>query len=263
MAEQPIGATPAAAPQREPLTRERIVDAALAIIDADGLDALSMRKLGASLGVEAMAIYHHFPNKDAVLEGVAGRLLAAGADYPAGLDWRTGLKWGADSLRTAVGAHPQTAPLLIGRPLTTPGGVAWAEGPLTLLKVAGFSDHDAVDLFHAVLAYLFGWMSFSRRPLATPTAALSDDELESMAPTATALRPLMADWDRGFDQGLEALLDSWARRLPPGSRGAVSAAKATPAKTTDAGASEWIVQVGDDHGGKKKAGKKKAKKHKA
>ena len=55
--------------RREPLTRARIFAAALEIIDADGLAALSMRRLGTSLGVEAMAIYHHVPNKDALLDG--------------------------------------------------------------------------------------------------------------------------------------------------------------------------------------------------
>jgi AcrR family transcriptional regulator len=269
MAEQTTGPE-GAAPHREPLTKDRIVDAALALIDADGLEVLSMRKLGASLGVEAMAIYHHFPNKEAVLEGVTGRLLAVGTEYPNGLDWRAGLKWGADALRTAVGAHPKAAPLLIVRPLTTPEGMAWVEGPLTLLKDAGFSDRDTVDLFHAVLAYLFGWVTFSQRPLAAEGAALSDEDLQRLAPTANALRLLMADWDRGFGEGMDALLDSWERRLPPGSPGAISAAKAAqkaaPAKAVKPGGSRWIVQVGGDgHAGKKKAGKKKdkAKKHKA
>jgi AcrR family transcriptional regulator len=269
MSELSAESTPAT-PHREPLTRDRIVDAALAIIDADGLAALSMRKLGASLGVEAMAIYHHFPNKEAVLEGVTSRLLAVGADYPKGMEWRAGLKWGADALRAAVAAHPKAAPLLIVRPLTTPEGMAWIEGPLALLKDAGFSDRDTVDLFHAVLAYLFGWVTFSQRPLAAEGTALSDADLHRLAPTANALRLLMADWDRGFGEGMDALLDSWEHRLPPGSRGAVSAAKtvkkAGPAKTVKPGGSRWIVQVGGDgHAGKKKTGKKKdkAKKHKA
>src|SRR5260221_11987060 len=61
---------------RAPLTRSRIAEAALAIVDRDGLDALSMRRLGAELGVEGMAIYRHFPNKAAVLAGVVDALLS-------------------------------------------------------------------------------------------------------------------------------------------------------------------------------------------
>src|SRR5438477_13117854 len=73
---------------RAPLTRSRIAEAALAVVDRDGLDALSMRRLGAELGVEGMAIYRHFPNKAAVLAGVVVVLLAELViPPPSGVPW--------------------------------------------------------------------------------------------------------------------------------------------------------------------------------
>jgi len=86
---------------RAPLTRETIVEKALEILDTDGVDGISMRRLGEALGVEAMALYHHFPNKDAILDGVAARIIEeTGPAMPleeAASDWK------ADALRTRVG----------------------------------------------------------------------------------------------------------------------------------------------------------------
>ena len=61
---------------RAPLTKDKIIEKALEVLDADGVDGLSMRRLGEALGVEAMALYHYFPNKDAILDGVLERIIA-------------------------------------------------------------------------------------------------------------------------------------------------------------------------------------------
>ena len=79
------GQRPAA--RRAKLSRDRLAAAALALIDRDGLEACSTRKLGAALGVEAMAIYHHFPSKERLLDAVAERLLAEMALPPPDGDW--------------------------------------------------------------------------------------------------------------------------------------------------------------------------------
>jgi TetR/AcrR family transcriptional regulator, tetracycline repressor protein len=247
-----------AAPVRAPLTRGRIFAAALEIIDAEGLSALSMRRLGSSLGVEAMAIYHHVPNKDALLAGVADLLLSSGKEMPAGMDWRAGLHWGADTLRNTLRAHPAAAPLITDAPMRTESSVLWVEGPLTLLTDAGFTPEDAVGLFHATLALLFGWIalegvSLRRAGSVAPMRA----ELAAIAPTTAGLAGPVNDWSTGFDEALDALLDSWARRLPPGAKGA---ARATSAPRP-AAASAWIVEKGGDHKGhkKEKGAKKKGK----
>jgi TetR/AcrR family tetracycline transcriptional repressor len=248
-----------AVPTRQPLTPDRIFGAALAIIDADGLSALSMRRLGASLGVEAMAIYHHVPNKDALLAGVVDLLLAPAADLPGASTWRDGLHAGADTLRDTLKAHPAAVPLLMDSPLGTESSVVWIDRPLTLLTGAGFGEADAVALLQATMALLFGWIAFEGASLqrgATPVELPAD--LASAAPLAAAMADPMNDWSGGFDQALDALLDSWARRLPPGSKGA---GRTGPA-ARPAGGSPWIVEKGGDAGKahkKDKAGKKKGK----
>ena len=247
------------APAREPLTRDRIFAAALEIIDAEGLAALSMRRLGSSLGVEAMAIYHHVPNKDTLLAGVGDTLLAPGATLPEGIGWREGLHWSADTLRTTLKAHPAAVPLVMDSPLRTEASVLWMEGPLALLTDAGFAAPDAVGLFHGTLALLFGWVTFEGSSLrhAEPSAAIPT-ELAAMAPTSAALSGPVGDWSDGFDAALDALLDSWARRLPPGSKGAALATKSS----RPTGGSAWIVEKGGVAGKshkKDKPAKKKGK----
>lgn len=95
-----------------PLSRERIRDAALELIDQDGLDALSMRNLARRLGVQAASLYTHFANKDAVLDAVAN-LLTRRVDT-SGFDrgWQAGLTTWGRSYRAALQAHPRAAPVV-------------------------------------------------------------------------------------------------------------------------------------------------------
>ena len=86
------------APPRPPLTRERIVRAALELVDRSGLDALTMRRLGAALGVEAMSLYKHVPNKRAILDGIRELLIA---DFAASLPIEPATRWRDDLARFA------------------------------------------------------------------------------------------------------------------------------------------------------------------
>jgi TetR/AcrR family transcriptional regulator, tetracycline repressor protein len=100
-------------PQRSTLTLERIVDAALDLIDRAGLDGLSMRKLGAALGVEAMALYHHVGSKERLLRAVAERLdreIADTLEKPS--DWPAALRQMARAYRAVARRHPTAVPLL-------------------------------------------------------------------------------------------------------------------------------------------------------
>src|ERR1043165_9533546 len=108
------------------LSRERILDAALALLDRDGLEALSMRKLGEALGVEAMSLYNHVPNKAALLDGIHELIL------------------------TSVPAPPAT------RPAATTASFARLEHYLQVLRAAGFSALDAQRTVHVVLSYVVG-----------------------------------------------------------------------------------------------------------
>ncbi len=214
-----------------PLSRDRIIDAAVGVIDRDGVEALSMRKLGGELGVEAMALYHHFANKDALLGAVVGRVFGPGSPADPALSWADGLRAGAHALLESARAHPAAVPLLALRSPGAAESTSWAQGPLALARSAGMSDAAAGDLFHQVVAYAEGWVLTSLDGSQDPS--------------------------RGFDEGLDAILAASAMRLPPGVPGA---APSTPAPE---GGSPWIVQIEGGHKkGKGKKGKGKAKKSK-
>ncbi|MGI5125816.1 TetR/AcrR family transcriptional regulator C-terminal domain-containing protein [Pseudonocardia sp. CA-107938] len=141
--------------ERVGLTRARVIDAALAIVDRDGLAALSMRRLGTELGVEAMTVYHHVPGKEAVLDGLVERVLA-GAGEIEGDEWSGALRTYAVSLRAALLAHPGVLPLALSRPATTPEALALVERGLHLLTTSGFEIGRALDLLNALTVLVVG-----------------------------------------------------------------------------------------------------------
>ena len=102
------------------ITREIVLAAALALIDADGADALSMRRLARALDRDPMILYRHAPNKAALLDGVTETVLAPLTVDPADPDWAAQLRTVARRYRTLALAHPNVVPLLVTRPLATP-----------------------------------------------------------------------------------------------------------------------------------------------
>jgi AcrR family transcriptional regulator len=141
-----------------PLTKAEIFSAALSIIDAEGVTALSMRRLARELGVEAMSLYHHVPNKQALLDGVVELSLTAQAPAnPPGGDWRDTVTAAVCGFRRALTSHPNVLPLMIAHPPTSPeASRMYIEGPLRFLVMQGFDDRDAAELFEAVFALSFG-----------------------------------------------------------------------------------------------------------
>ena len=106
---------------RRPLTRARILTAALRLVDREGLEALSMRRLGQALGVEAMSLYNHVPNKAAVLDGLVELLLGElEIPGPEAGDWWERIRRIAHSYRRSAHAHPHAFPLAVTRPYNTP-----------------------------------------------------------------------------------------------------------------------------------------------
>ena len=140
-----------------PLSRTEILDAALRIVDTEGVDALSMRRLARDLGVEAMTLYHHFPNKDAIVDGVI--MLALQAEAPTGplpSDWKEPVAASVTGFRRVLVNHPNVLPLMVAHPPTSPESGVLIEGPLRFLAANGFSDADSSELFQAVFALAFG-----------------------------------------------------------------------------------------------------------
>ena len=204
------GTTREGPPRRTPLTRRRIVETALRIIDERGLDALSMRVLGAELGVEAMAIYRHVADKGALLDGVVGLLLEElGQDVRAEGDWREVVGGFGRGFRALALAHPNAFPLVGRNPARS--WVAAAQGVedlLDFLRRSGFSPSDAAYTVRAVSRYAIGFSLVgasgagdAERPPAGAYPLLDGllDQLDGPAGRGGA--------DDLFDFGLERILD--------------------------------------------------------
>jgi len=161
---------------QEPLTRERIVAAAIGIADAEGLAAVTMRRLGAALDREAMSLYHHVPSKEALLAALVDDLLARLVRESAGLehdDWRDTVRARCLAARSLMLRHPW-APALIAAQEETPAA-AWPVYELLVgtLAGAGFDDDLSHRAVHSLGSMLFGFTSELFQPAATaqPDAA--------------------------------------------------------------------------------------------
>ena len=134
------------------LTREMLAAAALRIVDSDGLDALSMRRLGSELRVDPMAAYRHFPNKgvllDEVVEAVMSEIDSDAVD--SSLPWQDQLRSLALSFLATLMAHPHAAPLIAERSLRTAGSLRVVERALRIMTDAGAQLADAVATIDAI-----------------------------------------------------------------------------------------------------------------
>ncbi len=199
---------------RRPLTRDRIVRAALDLIDEGGLDALTMRRLGAALGVEAMSLYKHVPNKDAILDGVRELLLgdfaASLPRAPAG-DWRDDLRRFARAYRALGRAHPEAFVLLARAPERAYAAAGdLAETGLRRLMEAGLDRAHAIRAQRIVVRHVLGASLLERAAEDAPPPT-TPDQMDRLAAARPLLGELMLDLgpasdDAVFDAGLEALL---------------------------------------------------------
>jgi AcrR family transcriptional regulator len=144
------------------VSRSVILQCALRIVDSDGIDALSMRRLSAEVGRDPTVIYRHVPNKAALLDGVAEIVLGQLRVDAADPDWSGQLRTVAKDFRRLAIEHPNMVSLLVTRPLATPlglrppGMLRPLEDVLTLLTSAGFSGVDALHIYRVLFGYLHG-----------------------------------------------------------------------------------------------------------
>jgi AcrR family transcriptional regulator len=144
------------------ITRELVLATALELIDRDGADALSMRRLAAALDRDPMILYRHAPGKAALLDGVVETVLAQLSVDSADPDWAAQLRGVARVYRDLALAHPHVVPLLVTRPLATPlalrprGTLRPLEDILALLTRAGFSGPNALHVYRAFFGFLNG-----------------------------------------------------------------------------------------------------------
>jgi AcrR family transcriptional regulator len=146
---------------RQKLSRDKIVQAALRVMDAEGLEAVSMRRVAREVGVEAMSLYHHVADKDDLLQGVCD-LVMANFEFPAADGtWAERMKAGARSWRRLLQAHPDIMRLFAlthGPSPRSPESLRPTEFALRLIRDAGISDRDTVQAFHAFGGYIQGFV---------------------------------------------------------------------------------------------------------
>ncbi len=142
---------------RLPLSRDRILHAALELADEGGIESLTMRKLGQALGFEAMSLYKHVANKDDVLDGILDLVLdESEPPSPAG-DWDTAIRTSAISVHEALRRHPWSCTLLMSPRHARPARVRYMDLLLGRLREAGFSADTTYSAYHVLDGYIFGF----------------------------------------------------------------------------------------------------------
>jgi len=208
----------AAAPAKRSrtLSREGIVAAALALVDAEGLAGLTTRRLGEALGVQAMSIYHHFASKQHLLDALIDHALAAIALPPPGPDPVERVRMLAYAWRAEAHRHPKLVPLLAVHRLNTETGVRFIEAVLGLIEAVIPQRELAARYFRAFGYYLMGsvldeTVGSAKGPSAAEpvTAAYIAEHCPRLAAASQYFGA--THWDRTFALGLEALLAEMAR----------------------------------------------------
>ena len=206
------------ASERSPLSRERVLEAAVRFVDREGLEALSMRKLGTELGVEAMSLYNHVPNKSALLDGMIEVLLGELEVPPENGDWEERVRAGYRAFRRLAHEHPNVFPLLVNRPPETMDGVWLVEEFLRTLREAGYDTKTALHAFRTLSSFTFGYAmaeirGFALEPDGSRPGAQKIPPRDF--PRISELKPQLdkVDHDAEFEFGLDLILSGLRERL--------------------------------------------------
>jgi TetR/AcrR family tetracycline transcriptional repressor len=198
------------------LSQERILAAARTIVEKEGLDALSMRRLAQELDVWPMSVYRYFSDKDALLDALAAS--AAGEVSPprAGASWREQMLELLQQARAAMGADTGSR---LPRAFLTPPVLRISEAGLAILEEAGFDADEAARAWRALWSYTYGFATFAlapseaeaRRRVRSALAALPEEDYPALTAAADELAAAFAS-DEEFERGLERILDGLASR---------------------------------------------------
>lgn len=225
---------PAAIPGagRTALDRRRVLGAAVAFIDENGIDALTMRRLGAYLGVEGMALYRHVSGRDGLLDGIVETVIdELYGDPDVHLEpthgWQEYLQRLAHGLRRIALAHPQVFPLIATRPPAAPWvrpplrSLRWVESFLGALTGSGFSDETAVAAYRAYTSFLLGHLLLEVSQQGVPISSRDEPDGDMPAvnlddyPHLCRLQPMLSQDESAaeFEESLENLIDRLERLL--------------------------------------------------
>ena len=210
---------------RPRLSRDRVLEAAVSLADAGGLELLTMRKLGEELGVEAMSLYRHVANKDELLDGMIDTVFAEIGPPSAEVGWRTAMRARGVAVRAALSRHPWAVGLMESRTSPGPATLRHHDAVLGVLRRDGFSVALAAHAFSAMDSYIYGFaLQESSLPFSTTEESgdvaraiyeqFADGQYPHLSELAVqhVLRPGY-DYGAEFEFGLDLILDGLDRAL--------------------------------------------------
>ena len=199
---------------RPGLTRDAILAAALSLIDESGIESCTMRAVATELGVEAMSLYWHVPGKEALLDGIVGRILGeVAAERDEAGEWQERLASFGHSFRNVLLRHPNALPLIAGRPFSAYAAAGrMAETGMATLAAAGFDRTTAIRAVRTVSRFVIGFTLLEvgmkdPTPPPVPDAPALNEILESVSSD---------DPTELFTFGLDTLVDGLEVRLRRG-----------------------------------------------
>lgn len=211
--------TEPASKARVPLSRERVLIAAVALADEGGINSLTMRKLGDTLGVEAMSLYNHVANKDDLLDGMIDVVFSEIDLPPGGTDWKTAMRRRGISAREVLSRHRWAVGLMESRSSPGPATLGHHDAVIGHLRDAGFSIELTAHAYSALDSYIYGFaLQEPNLPFDSPQetaevaqammARFSDGEYPHLSELAVehVLKPGY-DYGKEFEFGLELILD--------------------------------------------------------
>ena len=209
--------------RRIPLNRERVVQTAIELADQGGLGSLSMRKLGQELGVEAMALYHHFANKEDLVDAMIDNVFCEVELPSVGPDWATAMRGRAISLREVLGRHAWAIGLMESRRHPGPAGLRHHDAVIGSLRSAGFELPMAAHAYSVLDSYIYGFaLTKTNLPFET-SGEVAEVAHTMLVPFDPAEYPNLVafiaghamqpgyDYEDEFTYGLDIVLDGLAR----------------------------------------------------
>jgi AcrR family transcriptional regulator len=208
---------------QQPLSSIGIANAAIAIADSNGLAKVSMRGVASSLGVEAMSLYHHVKNKEALLDLMVDQAVGAIALPAADLAWQDFLRERCRAAHVVLKQHPWLGALLVSRVNVGPNMLRYVDATIGALVTAGFSYPEADHAWNAVDNHLYGFalqeanFPFEPEAYASAAAAYLPSLRQQNLPHLTRMTELVAerayDGLHDFDFGLDLIINSLEQRL--------------------------------------------------
>jgi AcrR family transcriptional regulator len=205
------------------MSRDRVLEGAIALADANGIEALTMRRLAQDLGVEAMTLYYYVKNKDDILNGMVDRVVREFELPPTGTDWKLALRRTAVSAHEALTRHHWAARLILSTDGVSQARLRYMDSVLGTLRGAGLSADMTDHAYHALESHIMGFTLWS-----TTMNLGSDDDLAAMAAEFVQqlprdemphlvehveqhMRPRSPDEVGDFEFGLDLILDGLER----------------------------------------------------